>query len=97
MGVSAPTRNIVLTAFGPFNSSFIKTTFRGDVRFNPNNWFYTCLTRLLIKFKGPKYISVIGNCNGWHLLTSNLFDQLFNARSTIEHRILGVDVKVDEV
>ena len=53
--------------------------------------------RLLIKFKSAKHIAMIGDRNRRHSLASYLFDQLFNACRPIQHRILGVNMEVNEI
>jgi hypothetical protein len=61
-----------------------------DDRFDPGT------RRFLVKFNRAKQIAVIGNRDRRHLEFGRFFHQLFHSDRTVEERILGVKVKMNE-
>ena len=96
MGVCATPRDIIFAALSPLDPLLIESALGGDISLDTNDRFYADLARLLIKFKGSKDISMICNRDSRHLLAGNFFNQFLNARRTVQHRIFGVDVEMDE-
>ena len=51
---------------------------------------------LRIKVVRAEKVSVVGHCDGRHTKTTGLHHQIVESSSTVEHRVLGMYVKMDE-
>ncbi len=67
-----------------------------DVGFATNDRFYSRPGRFLVKFNRAKQIAVIGDRDGRHLEFGRFFHQLFHSDRTVEQRIFGVQMQMNE-
>ncbi len=95
VGVGASTGNIVLSPGTPLNPSLITPRGSwGEVRLNTDDGVDPRSSRFLPELVGAKHDPVVGHGDRGHLLSSYLINQVRNFGRTIQHRILGVHVKV---
>ena len=69
---------------------------RRDVCFATDDRFHPGILRFLIKFDRAEKISVIGHRHRRHLEFLGAFHQLFHPNRTIEQRIFGMEMKMNE-
>ena len=68
----------------------------GHVNLAADDRFHPGALRLLIKFNHAKQIAVIGDRHGRHLEFRGFFHQLLHSDTSIQQRIFGVQMKVNE-
>jgi hypothetical protein len=71
----------------------------GEIRLNPDDRLDRALGLLrgLEELVGSEHVAVIAHGHGRHALPLDLGDQFAVLRRAVQHRILGVDVQMDEV
>ena len=69
---------------------------RRDVRFASDNRFHAGALSFLIKLDRAMQIAVIGNRNGGHSGFGCLFHQLLHPDRSIQQRVLGVQMQMNE-
>ena len=67
-----------------------------EVRLRTNNWFDAGVSCSIPEVIGPEHIAVVGNSNRRHSCLDSCIHKWLDTCSTIEHRVLGMNVKVNE-
>ena len=70
---------------------------RGHVGLDPDDRLDGMVLRRVPELVRPEHVAVVGHRHRTHALTSRLGHQRPHLRGTVEHRVLGVYVEVDEV
>src|SRR5204863_5563987 len=68
----------------------------GDVDLAANNWLDSVLSSLAVELHGTSERTVIGERDRRHLELGRARGKIGNAARSVEDRVLGVDVQVDE-
>ena len=76
---------------------FLAIMISSNIRLDAQDWLDAILASDLIKFHRSKKIAVIGHCNRGHSKLLDTLDKRFDAIATIEQRIFGVQVKMNEL
>ena len=76
---------------------FLAIMIPSDIRLDSQDRLDPILASDLIKLHRSKEIAVIGHSNRGHSKLLHTLDKRFNAIATIEQRIFGVQVKMNEL
>ena len=102
VGVGTARRNVIagilLYLRSPLHARSIVTARAGrHVRLNTDDGLHTRGHSVLVKLVGPKHVSVVGDRDCVLAGFSGSVHELADLRGPIEHRVIGVDVKVNEI
>ena len=97
MRVSTIARDVVFAAVTPPNAGLLGSVSAGcQVCLEADDRLNACVVSGGEEFVSTVHVSVVGHSHGRHFLRCNLFYQLLDFGSAVEHRIIGVNVKVNK-
>ena len=97
MGVSTSARSVVVSPAPPANRLLVEPSLWREIRFNSDDWLDIPFPGFFPKLEGAKERSVIGNRNRRHFMACCRIQQWIDSGAAVEHRVVGVDVKMDEL
>ena len=98
VGVGAAARDVValLTGVTPQDPPGIKTRSGSYIRLDTDDRLDAGLGRRVVELAGTEHVSVVGHPDRGHLQPLHLGEHGRDLRGTVQHRVLGVVVQVDE-
>src|SRR5256885_12972538 len=72
------------------------TASRRHVDFAAEDRFHATLLGMIVKNHRREHVAVLGNCQRGHLQPGRLVEQLVYTACTVEERVLGVQMKMNE-
>src|SRR5690606_10763444 len=80
----------------PEDRLLVVAALRRHVRLDADDRLDARLDRLLVELVGAVHVAVVGHAHGRHAQPLGLGKQRPDLRGTVVHRVLGVNVKMDE-
>jgi len=97
VGVSAPTRDVVVPPVSPLHSSPLEPARpRSDVRLHADDRLDPGVAGSPVELVRPEHVAVVGHGQGRHAHAGRLTEEVADPGGAVEHGVLAVDVQVHE-
>jgi hypothetical protein len=85
-----------LVGLSPEDGLLVEAALRRDVGLDADDRLEAVLLGLLVELVAAVHVAVVGHADRGHAEARRLREERGDLRRTVEHRVLGVDVQVDE-